>query len=366
MTDSEESIDALAGVRLSIVVANYNGMATLPRMLTSLRGYPIQLEEIIVVDDGSTDGSQAWLRQQHPDVRLIAFESNTGNVARVRNTGLRAARGTHAFLTDNDIELLPGCLHRLLETMLEAPDVFCTTPRLVYRDRPDVIFQDGNGMHCLALGTGTRRGTPVTSFDVPEPFPTCGGGMMMLDLDKARAIGLFDEGYMHAWADDGELQLRGALYGYRCLHVAAAVATHAAKDHGTGRAFGQIYNRFRVLFTFFEARTLLVFAPSLVLFELALIAGSLAGGFFGAYRRAVALTWRNRREILSTRGRMQDRRRVADSEILRSGPFEVPGAVAPGTGGRVVLRVVQLLCDANWALVRGVDSLFRRVRHAAP
>ena len=269
---------ALDQVRLSIVIANYNGMGTLPGMLASLKAYPNPLEEIIVVDDGSSDGSVDWLRATHPDIRLVAFEANTGNLAKVRNAGLQAARGTHAFLTDNDIEFLPDCLHRLLEVVVADDRLFCVTPRLVYYARPDVIFQDGNGMHFLALGTGNLRGIKVADAGVPAPFPTCGGGMMLFDLARARQVGGFDPGYMHAWADDGEYQLRGALYGFRCLHVPAAAAMHHAKDHGAGRALGQIHNRFRVLLTFYRARTLLVMLPSLLLFELALIAGSVAHG----------------------------------------------------------------------------------------
>ena len=95
---------------LSVVITNYNGIRTLPGTLESLRKSTHPIEEIIVVDDGSTDGSGEWLRTHHPEIRLIAFERNTGNLAKVRNAGLEAARGTHVFLTDNDIELLPDCL----------------------------------------------------------------------------------------------------------------------------------------------------------------------------------------------------------------------------------------------------------------
>ena len=258
------------GVRLSLVIVSYNGMDTLPGTLENLRKYPLPIEETIVVDDGSTDGSVEWLRTHAPAVRVIAFPANTGNVALVRNAGLEAASGTHVFLTDNDVELLPGCLERLLAVLQADERVFCVTPRLMYHDRPDVLFQDGNGMHCLALGTGNHRGVPVEQAGVPAPFPTCGGGLMLFDRAKLCQVGGFDAGYMHAWADDAELQLRGILYGFKCLHVPAAAATHHAKNHGKQRARGQIYNRFRVLTTFYRTRTLLLMLPSLLVFEGAL------------------------------------------------------------------------------------------------
>jgi len=339
-------------VRLSIVIANYNGMGTLPAMLESLKAYPYRYEEIIVVDDGSTDGSAEWLRQNHPDVRLIALEVNTGNLARVRNAGLEAARGTHAFLTDNDIEFLPGCLHELLAVILADERVFCVTPRLLYHDRPDVLFQDGNGMHFLALGTGNSRGVKVADAGVPAPFRTCGGGMMLFDLALAREIGGFDPGYMHAWADDGEYQLRGALYGFKCLNVPAAVAMHHAKDHGAGRALGQVHNRFRVLLTFHRARTLLLLLPSLALFELALMIGSLLHGFGRAYFSAVRRTWQGRHDVLAMRRELQRRRRVSDAELFWHGKFEIPGVVAPGPVARIAVNILQMAFDANWRFVR--------------
>ena len=77
-------------VRLSVVIANYNGMGTLPAMLESLKAYPYRYEEIIVVDDGSTDGSAEWLRQNHPDHNGTAGQES-GN-AGVKGCFTRSAR----------------------------------------------------------------------------------------------------------------------------------------------------------------------------------------------------------------------------------------------------------------------------------
>jgi GT2 family glycosyltransferase len=340
------------------VITNFNGMHTLPKTLHSLVNYPLELEEIIVVDDGSTDESVSWLHRHHPEVRVIEMGRNTAQLGLVRNSGLRAATGTHVFLTDNDIELLDRCLEAQLDVMLADPQVFCVTPRLVHRDDHDKIYQDGHGMHFLALGTtappgtASRRGMTLAEAGVPPPFRTCGGGIMMLDLDLTREIGLFDEGYVHGWADDAEIQFRGVLYGYKCLHVAAAMCTHDAQQHGTKRAFGQVHNRFRVLLTFYRTRTLLALAPSLLVFELLLLAGAIAGGFLPSYLKAVRETWRVRASGMAMRADMQARRRIPDGELFWCGAIELPGAVRKGGPAIAILRLLELLFNANWRLAR--------------
>ena len=85
------------------------------------------------------------------------------------------------------------------------------------------------------------------------------------------------------------------------------------------RARGQIYNRFRVLTTFYRKRTLLVMLPSLLAFESALIASSVVNGFGGAYFDALRQAWRDRSSALAARRELQQRRKVPDSEVFWSG-----------------------------------------------
>lgn len=340
------------GRSLSAVITNFNGLQTLPKTIDSLLNYPMFLDEVIVVDDGSTDESVSWLRRRHPGVRVVEMGKNSANMAKVRNAGIRAARGSHVFLLDNDIELIEGCLENLFEVMLADPKVFCVTPRLVHDDDRTTIYMDGNGMHFLAMGTGPRRGASINDVGVLAPMPTCGCGIMLLDVALCREIGLFDEGYALGWADDGEFQLRGAMYGYKALHVSAAMCTHEAKQHGARRGFGQFHNRIRVLCTFYRARTLLLLAPSLILFELLLILGSVVGGFAGAYVKAVRKSWAARANLLATRREMQSRRKVSDPELFWDGAMELPGAVKPRPMTRLLVRVFEVAVNANWRLVR--------------
>src|SRR5690606_27963376 len=133
-----------SGLAVSAVVVNYNGLDCLAATLDGLKGSSRPFVEIIVVDDGSTDGSAQMVRELYPEVRLIALERNTANLALVRNMGLRAASSRYVFLTDNDIVLRPGCIEQLLHTLLSTPDAFSVVPRLLDQDDPAVVYQSGN------------------------------------------------------------------------------------------------------------------------------------------------------------------------------------------------------------------------------
>jgi hypothetical protein len=137
--------------------------------------------------------------------------------------------------------------------------------------------------------------------------------------------------------------------------VPAAAATHRAKNHGMERARGQIYNRLRVLATFYRKRTLLLMLPSLLIFEVGLIAAAAMHGFAGAYFSAVRQAWRDRRSTLAARRELQQRRKARDSEVFWCGRFEIPGVVAPGPVIRRLVTALRALVDANWRLVRWIE-----------
>lgn len=177
---------------------------------------------------------------------------------------------------------------------------------------------------------------------------------MLFDRDRLAKVGAFDEGYLHAWADDAELQLRGALFGFRCLHVPGAVCLHDAKDHGKSRAEGQVYNRLRLLFTLGQRRSLLVMAPSLVLFEINLLMAALLQGFLPAYLKGWSRFWREREEILATRRCFQAARQVPDSAVFAAGGIEVPAAVGRRAVLRGLVKAMVWLGELNWMLVTKV------------
>lgn len=102
---------------VSIVTVNWNRKGDLAHLIGSLAEQGDQDFEIIVVDNGSSDGSREYLRSQAPRVRLIALEENCG--VKAFNLGVAAARGTYAVLLDNDVVLPPDFISKIRQTVAE-------------------------------------------------------------------------------------------------------------------------------------------------------------------------------------------------------------------------------------------------------
>ena len=104
----------------SVVVPNWNGRGWLPACLEGLARQELVPAEVIVVDNGSTDGSLDYLRCEHPGVRVISLGTNTG-FAHAANQGLRAARDQLVALVNTDVVLTPDWLLRTAGVLRADP-----------------------------------------------------------------------------------------------------------------------------------------------------------------------------------------------------------------------------------------------------
>ena len=190
---------------LSIIVVSFNARADLERCLESLhRPSPTTSHEIIVVDNGSTDGSASAARTW-ADVRVIETGANLG-FARANNVGIRASVGGNLLLLNRDTIAPPKAIDGLIGELTRHPDVAVIGPRLV----------DGNGRVELSFGSmigpfnelrqklfvrGHRHEWPVISAWVeritqqPHDPDWVSGACLLVRREDAEAVGLLDERY---------------------------------------------------------------------------------------------------------------------------------------------------------------------------
>ncbi len=210
---------------ISVVIPTYNGIRYIADCLNSLRNQLRRPDEIILVDDGSTDETASLVADSYPEVRLVRFDSNRGFAAAV-NEGIRQSNGDYVALLNNDTRAAPEWLSELKRTLDEQPSTGFCSSKMLFADRPDIINSIGIGF--------TRAGT---AFDVgyqqrdgerfsrSRPIFGACAGAAMYRRELFEDVGLFDED-LFMWYEDADLSFRAQLAGYRCLYVPGAVVYH--------------------------------------------------------------------------------------------------------------------------------------------
>ncbi len=123
-------MDSVAAVDVAVVIPNFNGVPWLPGVLASLAEQTLAPDDVLVVDDGSTDGSIALLAERFPHVRVLALRSN-GGFARAANAGLRAVSAEAAALVNTDVVLAPDWLAHAAAALRAAPQAAAVATKLV-------------------------------------------------------------------------------------------------------------------------------------------------------------------------------------------------------------------------------------------
>jgi hypothetical protein len=217
-----------AAPAVSVVIPNWNGRGWLEPCLASLAAQDLTPAEVIVVDNGSTDGSVDYLRESHPQVEVLALDHNTG-FAHAANLGMGRARNDVVALINADVVLEPDWLSRLAVALAQDPGAASAACKMVSLADPSTIYDAGDILRrdgaCEQRGRFTRDDG---RFDAPgEVFGACAGAAMYR-RSAVRTEGGFDERYF-AYLEDVDLALRLRLAGWHCLYV-PAVARHAGES----------------------------------------------------------------------------------------------------------------------------------------
>ena len=225
-------------VRTTVVIPNYNGIQYMDACLASLRK-GTTTPEILVVDNGSVDGSKELVKERYPGVRLLEFEENTG-FCRAVNAGIRASTTEFVLLLNNDTVAEPEMVERLEQALEGNRRVFSAQARMIQLHSPDKL--DGAGDLYCALGWAFCRGKdgPVSAYEKPcRVFSACAGAAIYRRalFDE---IGCFDENHF-AYLEDTDIGYRANIYGYHNKYVPDARVYHAGSA-----VSGSRHNDFKV------------------------------------------------------------------------------------------------------------------------
>lgn len=209
----------------SIIVVSWNGCRYLEPCLDAALAQMDSADELIVVDNGSTDGSAALVRQRYPGVRLRESEANLG-FAGGANLGLSAARGEALFLLNQDVVLQDGALAAMSET-LKDPGVGVAGCKVLY---PDGTLQHAGGVIHWPRAVADHRGVGQPDdgrWDAARDVDYVTGAAWGFRRDVLDAVGGLDAGFWPAYYEDTDYCFRVRAAGLRVVYVPAAVAIHA-------------------------------------------------------------------------------------------------------------------------------------------
>ncbi len=221
---------------VTVVVVNLNGKRHLGPCFESLLGldYPADRLELILVDNGSRDGSVLYVRDRFSQVCIIQNEHNEG-FARANNQGAAVANGDFVAFINNDMRADPWWLKELVTAAQSAGDVAVVGGKILTWDGSEVDFDTGV-LNFHGMGFQPRDGTGPSK---PSPVLFVCGGSMLVKRDLFLDAGGFDEDFF-AYFEDVDLGWRLWVLGYRVLYTPHALTYHRGHATSARMAMGQL------------------------------------------------------------------------------------------------------------------------------
>lgn len=190
----------------SIIVLSWNGLDLLPACLAALTPQ-LHNAELIVVDNGSHDGTAQYVHTHWPQARLLALPKNYGFAGGV-NAGLSVARGEYLVLVNNDATVEPAFLTHLLEPLERDPTLGASAGVLLFDHEPTCVASAGIRFHRDGVALDDRMITPTRDLPTqPQPVWGASGGAVAYRRTALQDVGIFDEGFF-AYLEDVDLAWR--------------------------------------------------------------------------------------------------------------------------------------------------------------
>lgn len=224
-------------IRTTIIIPNYNGLKYMEDCLASLEKQTVRDFKLLVVDNGSTDGSVEWLKDRQ--VPTIFLETNTGFSGAV-NVGIRAADTPYVILLNNDTTVDSRYVEMLEKAIGKSEKIFSVSPQVIQMYHPE-LMDDAGDMYSV-LGWAYQRGVgqPAGRYERPAKVFSACAAAAIYRRKVFEEMGDFDE--MHfAYLEDIDVGYRAKLYGYENVYCPYAKVLHV----GSGTS-GSKYNSFKV------------------------------------------------------------------------------------------------------------------------
>ena len=273
---------------VSIIIVNWNGLVHLPDCLDSLAAQTFRDFEVVLVDNGSEDGSVSFVRKRYPWVQVVPLQENVG-FASGNNRGLEHSKGDYIVTLNNDTRAEPEWLEILVRVADAHPRAGMVGSRICSFSEPDIIDSIGMGICRDGMSRGRFRNRRWSELHLPDVddilFPSA--CVALYRRAMLEETGFFDDDFF-AYAEDSDLGLRGRLADWKAVAATQAVVYHKYSQTGGKLSPFKVYlverNHYWVVWKNFPLNHLIVlpFYSTWRYFEQvrAVLAGGGTGGEF--------------------------------------------------------------------------------------
>lgn len=213
---------------VSVIIPNWNGKHLLKKCLAALEKQSYKDIEILVIDNGSKDGSVEFIKNKYPKINLIELKDNIGFAGAV-NLGIKICTGNYMVLVNNDTEADRNFLKFLVQSAKSKKEVGMVAAKILQMGNKNLI--DSAGDYIDAVGHANNLGygkTDNQEFQKGKEVFLVSGGACLIKRKVFESIGFFDETYF-AYMEDVDFSLRAQLRGFKAYFEPRSVIYHHHK-----------------------------------------------------------------------------------------------------------------------------------------
>lgn len=254
----------------TVVIPNLNGMRYLKDCLDSLMMQSRQDFSVILIDNGSEDGSADYVESHYPEVIVRRFGTNTG-FCRAVNEGIRMSNTPYVVLLNNDTVCDTAFMEKLVGAIEKDENCFSCAAKMVRMDDPERMDNGGDYYCAFGWAYALGKGKPARKYAKQrEIFSACAAAAIYRRavFDE---IGLFDEVHF-AYLEDVDVAYRARIAGYRNLYIPEAVVRHVGSATS-----GSVYNEFKIRYS--SRNSIYLIYKNMPLLQILLNLPLLAAGF---------------------------------------------------------------------------------------
>ena len=295
---------------VTIIIPSFNGQHLLAECLPAVMSQSYSDFDVIVIDNGSDDGTVIWLKNEFPQVHIIENKVNKGFSAAV-NQGIEGSKTPYICTLNNDVVVEADWIQNLVNATAADPEVGMCASKLLFFHKPSIINSSGICVDRAGI-VWDREGGTDESQRLDEALGVFGpcAGAALYRRDMLDKIGLFDEEYF-AYFEDVDLAWRARATGWKCAYVDTAIGYHhhsATSVNGSRfKDFQLGKNKVRLILKNYPFNTLWWYIPILLIYDIMAVGYQLAVHKTFQTLRGRWVGWLHAYKALSARSYYTDR-----------------------------------------------------------